>query len=298
MSLIRNNVLFITIDSCRFDTASKATTTNLSKIGRLTKALTSGNYTVPAHHAFFQGHLPNAINSKLPHHSEAVRQLWRVRLYNKNPTGVEAKRSSMILTGSNIFEGYDSLGFHILGVGGVSQFSSEGEGLRKYFKHFLYFGKQMFEEQLSPRDWHQFPLNNVDQIIEQLGGEEKWFLFVNCNETHYPYDFGKGIEQQTLEEMQMLKPILNLREGKVKLENLEIFEKMHQMQVSALEEVDKRIGSLVQALPKNRPILTIICADHGENFGEEFQGAIRWGHMIPSEEVMTVPLIIGEVTSA
>ncbi len=209
MSLIRNNVLFITIDSCRFDTASKATTTNLSKIGRLTKALTSGNYTVPAHHAFFQGHLPNAINSKLPHHSEAVRQLWRVRLYNKNPTGVEAKRSSMILTGSNIFEGYDSLGFHILGVGGVSQFSSEGEGLRKYFKHFLYFGKQMFEEADLILVMDRNNLRDVLNLAEHAGQREKVRLFLAGDlEVTDPYYDDKLFEPVFLEIEERCKALI------------------------------------------------------------------------------------------
>jgi len=64
------------------------------------------------------------------------------------------------------------------------------------------------------------------------------------------------------------------------------------MQISALEMIDKRLKKLVNAIPKNRPILMIVCGDHGESFGEEFYGFPRCGHFHCSPEVLEVPLLI------
>src|SRR4051794_3466787 len=102
------NVLFITLDSCRYDTFVEASTPTIDSLGSTRCALTHATYTVPAHVAFFTGHLPVVLDSPQPeYYSEASRQLWRIAT---GPIG-DADRAWLVLNGNNILEGYRKLGF-------------------------------------------------------------------------------------------------------------------------------------------------------------------------------------------
>jgi membrane-anchored protein YejM (alkaline phosphatase superfamily) len=282
--LKEQNVLFITLDSCRFDTAEKANIPNIRAIGKVYKAFTPGSYTVPAHVAFFAGHLPNVLNCP-----EQKRQLWKIQ------TGrVQDFDAEILLDGKNIIEGYKKMGFYILGVGGVTQFNT-GSQLRDYFgEQFLYYGLNLDEEPLYSRKKNHFALNYPEKIVQQLKDKDKWFLFINCPETHYPYDFGDGFDSNISEWYPKLTNQLNEKESEKDL-NIpdEIYKQLHTMQIRALESLDEKLGELIKQLPSNREILVIICGDHGESFGEEFEGRKRWGHIIPAPKVMQVPFIRG-----
>ncbi|MFH0869664.1 MAG: sulfatase-like hydrolase/transferase [archaeon] len=292
--LNEKNVLFITLDSCRYDTAQKANTPTIEGIDQMRQAYTHGSYTIPAHIAFFSGHLPAAFEEpKQAYYSECIKQLWRIR----TGRATESKPAGIELEGNNILGGYEKLGFYILGAGGVTQFA-ERSLLRQYFKEFLYCSKNLDEEPLNPRKKQEFPLTHIDEIVSRLKGHDRWFLFINCNETHYPYDTGEGVPLEIEKTYLDLKKRLNLREpANYSKLNKEICDGLKEMQIRALEKIDKRIEHLIAEIPKQRNILTVICADHGENFGEAFCGRQRFGHLIPTPEVMRVPLVIGEINA-
>jgi hypothetical protein len=281
------NVVFITLDSCRYDSAVNAHIPFISGIGKVERAYTPGNYTVPAHHAFFAGHLPTAFASTLPYYSEAMGQLWRIKTGAREDVGAWA-----VLRGPNIIDGYRHLGFYVLGVGGVTQFN-EGCQLRSYFgTGFLYRGPELDEEPCASRPKEWFSLLYRDEIISKLADNERWFLFINCPETHFPYDTGEGIAEDKLEALRMIRPHFNLRESAAHTGGRAL-ETLHSMQIAALEIVDQRISDLFAVLPRQRPILVVVCGDHGEMFGEVFEARERWGHIISAPEVLKVPLIIG-----
>jgi len=282
------NVVFVTLDSCRYDSTKNAHIPFLSGIGGIECAYTPGNYTVPAHHAFFAGHLPTAFGSVRPYYSEASGQLWRIKTGIREDSGAWA-----VLRGPNILDGYRHLGFHVLGVGGVTQFN-EGSQLRSYFgTDFLYRGPDLDEEPCASRSKEWFSLLYRDEIISKLAGNERWFLFINCPETHFPYDTGEGIAEDKLEVLRTIRPHFNLRESCAHTNGPASAETLHRMQVAALEVVDQRISDLFAVLPRNRPILIVVCGDHGEMFGEVFEARERWGHIISAPEVLQVPLMIG-----
>jgi hypothetical protein len=285
------NVLFVTLDSCRYDLAEQADIPTIRSLGPLRKAYTHGSYTVPAHAAFFSGHLPVVLDEpKLLYYSDAVKQLWRIRTGPSRDT----RGVGLLLEGSNVLDGYKNLGYHVLGVGGVTQFA-EGSVLRSYFGNdFLFYGPNLDEELLESRKKESFPLNHVDEIVNQLSKHEQWFLFLNCPETHYPYDCGNGIPTDVERYFPLLKKSLNLRETEEELPE-DFSQKLKAMQIEALESIDYKLEQLFDALPKERDILVVICGDHGENFGEYFSGRKRWGHLFPSPEVMEVPIVVGEI---
>ncbi len=286
------NVLFIVLDSCRVDTLQKANVPFIKSLGTIRRALTHADYTLPAHMAMFEGRLPTVESGPfLPLYTDAVRQLWRV-----SPKGFhETKPKSEIalpLTADNIVEGYRNLGYFTLGAAGLNYFTA-GRPLHGMFDVFLdYYDIQ--EGLIDKRPLKRFALTHVAEIIAQLRGHDKWFLFVNAAETHYPYDVGKGYDASLVPLLQKMQRHLNLRHDPEPF-TAEESATLHRLQIKAVEEVDKRLAALVKRLKKNRPILIVLTGDHGESFGEEFFNYPRCGHLHPSPEVLQVPLLIGSI---
>ena len=100
--LDKYNVLFVTLDCCRYDTLKQAKTPFLESLGAIRKAKTHGTYTLPAHLSFFMGYLPIVDHLPFePYYSNEIRQLWRLqgsRLRELDTIGI-------ILEGKNIKRG-------------------------------------------------------------------------------------------------------------------------------------------------------------------------------------------------
>ena len=195
----------------------------------------------------------------------------------------------MSLEGDNIFDGYKKMGYFCLGTGGVRWFRSKL--LTQYFDKFLYWGCDDFHDVFTQREKKDFSLLHAEELIDELNEHDKWLLFINSQETHVPYDVGNGI---TAEVKDILQKANSLWGGKIKntnekyLSNNE-FKVLHDMQIRALEEVDKRIEHLVNSISGTK--LVVICGDHGEAFGENGM----YGHGFPDKVVTDVPLLISIV---
>ena len=285
------NVLFIVADCCRYDTAAEANIPNIRGLGELRRALTFGTYTLPAHASFYAGYIPNVVEPPLEdYYSRQRRQLWRL-------TGARHREHAtvgLMLEGRDIFEGYRRLGFYTLGAGGVRWFRNPA--LTSVFDHFFFWGNDDRTDVFADREPANFPLEHMEEILQQLSGREKWFLFVNTPETHAPYDGAGPLPAAARSLLDKAKPRWG---GKYSLlPECEIaateLASLRQYQVRSLEEIDRRLGRMIRALlslPPARPLLVVFCADHGESFGEN----MMFGHGFPAEEVMNVPLVIGTV---
>jgi hypothetical protein len=287
------NGILMVFDSLRYDSAVLAETPTLDKLGPIHKATTQAPYTPAAHTSMFLGHLPTIHSPQLPYYNETVRQPWRI---TTGPARDAGKGCGMLFQGSNVIEGYQIRGYYRLGIGGVSQFST-GSFLRTAFpwSDFIYYGPDMDEEPLQERDWETFPLNHTNEVASQLNGHPDWFLFINCPETHYPYDWGSGIPAKVEENFPLLKYGLNLRSHNLRPHDIDQLKTtaslMHQMQIQAMTQLDKKLNSLFGKLRQisSKPIYVFACADHGENFGE---GGL-FGHMHATKECLSVPLWMG-----
>ena len=60
------SVLFITLDSCRFDTFERAQAPNLKGLGTVYKAKAPGNFTFAPHAAMFVGFTPGIPDRREP----------------------------------------------------------------------------------------------------------------------------------------------------------------------------------------------------------------------------------------
>jgi len=284
------NYVLITLDSCRFDVAAAAELPTLSALGELRRARTMGCFTLPAHAAFFGGFLPNVMEEPLrPLYTRELGPLWRLSRARKRPRGDDV---SIQLPGSSVPHGFRSLGYRTVGAGGVRWFSS-GQ-LRDGFDAFHYWEPAGdTEDRFAVRAPEEYPLTNVGAIVDSLG-EGSYFLFVNSPETHAPYLSGTesaAARDAVLEVCRRLEPMWNGKSrhtGEVAPAPAE-FELLKRAQRDALEEADRRLGELFARLP--RPARVVVCADHGEAFGENQ----RWGHDFPDRIVMEVPIWYGEL---
>lgn len=302
--LVEFNTVLLVFDSCRFDTAKRAWTPNLDSIGSLRRAHSLSTYTPSAHFAMWAGHIPSTREKepKIPFYHEPTKQIWRI----VTAPDRDAKQGCGILfEGTDVVNGFRKLNFHVQGIGGVSQFST-GSALRTKFdwSDFIYFGPDLNEEPMQARKPESFPLNNIDQIVSRLSGKSKWFLFINNPESHYPYDWGEGIDDEIQNKaLPHLGKVLNLRStrGEIvehdKQKLMPFTNRLHLMQIIGLEQVDKKLGMLFSELEliTKRPICVIAVGDHGENFGESPEGTALFGHMHPSKESIEVPLWIGKL---
>lgn len=283
-NLDRTSVLFLTLDCCRYDTFKQAKLPFLKSIGKVRKAKTHGTYTLPAHMSFFSGYLPIVAGSLEPYYAPDVRQLWRLR--SGRPRDLDSV--GILLDGKNILEGYRKLGFITIGTGGVRWFTNPT--LSKLFDKFVFFGPQT-KNVFSERKYSDFSLNHIPDLLRLIGDNSKYFLFVNCLETHVPYDFGEGLYSP--EVRKIIRKAMPMWGCKKQLDKIRItqkeLKKLHAAQIKSLESVDHKIEALVSFLKK--PLLLVVCGDHGECFGEN----MLWGHGYAASKVMDVPLLITTV---
>lgn len=281
--LEQQNVLFITLDCCRFDTFERAHLPFVKTLDPYFKARTHGTYTLPAHMSFFMGYLPISHISSLPYYNPDIRQLWRL----KSGRSRSMKTVGIMLHGKNILEGYRNIGYQVIGSGGVRWFRNKT--LIELFDTFLFYGPDDKTSVFQERKSQDFSLNNIDKIVSKIKKKKNFFLFINCLETHVPYDTGEDTYPKKLRNIiDKASPIWGCK--KAKLKNVQVTKEelqlLHTAQIKALETVDKKIQRLVGILPK--PFIIVITGDHGECFGEN----MNWGHGLPYKEVMEVPLLI------
>ncbi len=256
----------------------------LKGLGSGRRAKTHATYTLPAHKSFFMGYLPMSEGPlDEPYYVPEVRQLWR--LHEGRPRPLES--IGILLDGINVLDAYKRMGFRVVGTGGVGWFTNPE--LSDLFEEFRFYGPEMTASVFDPRRPNDFSLNNVDSIFRMLKGSSRYFLFINSSETHVPYDFGEGLFSDEIRRiMNDAAPIWGCKKGNASKTQITADELLHlqRAQLSALEAVDAKLENLIDKLPK--PLLLIVCGDHGECFGED----MLWGHGYPALAVMEVPLLI------
>lgn len=246
------SIAIITLDSLRYDTAVIANTPSLCEIFTSQhtlwhKVYAQATYTLPAHIAMLGNGM---LPSDLDAGTPGPYNSDKQRLFR-----VELGDTSIPIihptSGNypNIVRGFEGLGYRTVGVGGVGWFRDVPSSRFWWDDYF-----QEFYHQENFRPMHPDSFQNQIALCEQLQlkSRQPLFFFLNIASTHYPYcGFGTG----------------------------------HSGQAAALEYVDANIMRLLELLP--RPIHLIICADHGECFGEDG----LYGHAFYHPKVMEVPMV-------
>jgi arylsulfatase A-like enzyme len=229
------SILFITLDSLRYDVARTALEDGLTPClksllpeGGWERRHTPGSFTLPAHMAFFSGFLP-----KVPRPQQPPR-LWECR----PPAFKTVTKETFVFDAPNLLQGLGQHGYRTVCVGGVTYFSREtplGSVLPDLFDEDHWRPEFCSPEIDSTR--HQ-----VDQAIEltEHYGQRPLYLFVNISATHVPHGHYVNDSRDSLAS-----------------------------QTAALAYADSHLGRLISTLTAKKRWLIIMCADHGDAFGED-----------------------------
>lgn len=244
------DVLFMTLDTLRFDVASQALAEGITPslaehIGHWEKRHAPGNFTYASHHAMFAGFLPTP-DSPGPHP-----RLFALRFEGSTSTN----NKTAVFDSPNIISGFAKAGYHTACIGGVGFFNKQNP-----------LGcvlPSMFEEShWSPSlgvTCVDSPANQVDiaiRIAEECS--QRLFLFINASALHQPNAiFGPDPDAPDSPATQAL----------------------------ALAAIDRELPRLFDALGKRGPCFCIVTSDHGTAYGEDGHR----GHRIAHDVVWTVP---------
>ena len=261
MKVHSSSILFITIDSCRYDTFEQVKPENMLKIGPLHRAYAPGNFTYASHAAMFMGFTPGDPLQRNAIVNPKFGKLFRMQ-FGGFETGVD---DCLLLEGRNVIDGLKSAGWKTLGTSSMGWFDpglKTGRVLTDDFDQFYYPGGKTWclDEQLA---W-------VNQQLEEHHSRPV-FLFMNIGETHVPYYFEGA-------------PWSSAHNPCVPFSDENDADVCRQRQQECLRFIDAKIGEVLDCF---EGCTTLICADHGDCWGEDG----LWEHGVHHEKVLEVPLI-------
>lgn len=255
------SVLFITLDSCRYDTFLGAHLPNLRAVGPLHRAQAPSHFTYGSHLAMFVGFTPGDGLRAEPFVNPKFGKIFRMTGGADRSHGEDAFH----LSGRNIIDGFKRLGHRTIGTGAMAWFNPETETSRYLigdFERFFFAGKfnglhrqlAWLEEQLTPGE-----------------AGRPAFVFMNIGETHVPYHHpGASWERAS--------PCVPFREvGNDAAE-------CRRRQTGCVEYIDGLIRGLLAAFAGST---ILVCGDHGDAWGEDG----LWGHCVSHPKVLEVPLL-------
>ncbi len=270
-----NNLVYIVMDSCRYDAYEKARTPNMDRIAIGEKRYSFASWTSPSHYVLLMGITPHKSPVGV-FASEVYKEdftLWKTRL------AVEELSFKSFVPELSLTAKLKKLGYR-----------TSARVSLPVLNPFTTFSTH-FDDYKLMSDHNDFA-GMVDEI--KFDPLKPTFHFFNLGETHYPY-------MLTKEDV----PVLHGVHGVFKhldddndKEDIEFFnqaklDELKEKQVSCVEHIDKTLGELFRKCPEETWF--IITADHGELFGE----GGYFGHgPIFHEKVFEVPFLEGVVRGA
>src|SRR5215475_5439870 len=112
------SVLFITLDSCRYDTFAGSNLPAMRTVGPLHKAQAPSHFTFGSHAAMFAGFTPGLAAVAAPLLNPKFGKIFKLT----GPAFPGKGGEGFTLDGRNIIEGFKRLGYFAIGSGGVSWF--------------------------------------------------------------------------------------------------------------------------------------------------------------------------------
>ena len=259
----RDSVLFVTLDSCRYDTFEAAAAPNMKALAPLHKAQAPSHYTYGSHSAMFVGFTPGIAGIRQAYLNPKFGKLFKL----VGPSFVGKGTEAYELHGRNIVEGFANLGFRTIGAGAMSWFdpsTATGQHLSQSFSRFFYPGPYHLGQQLA---WI------ADELaVARDEGSRDNFVFLNVGETHVPYWF-EGAPWPAADN-----PCLPFQPEDRALD-------CRTRQRLCCEFADFHLAPLLAAFSDST---ILICGDHGDCWGEDG----IWEHGISHPATLTVPLVV------
>ena len=270
-----NHLVFIVMDSCRYDSYERAHTPNMDRIGVGERRYSFASWTSPSHYTFLMGQTPHTSPRRV-FASEVYKEefkKWMDRL------GMPSLSFKTFVPHLSLPKVLKDLGYRT--TARVSMPVLNGlAGLNRSFDDY-----RLME------DHNDF----AGMIAEMEFGRHPTFHFLNLGETHYPY----MLRDAELPKISGLHGVFKgmddalARSGETVEEETRFFSKavmqdLHAQQVKCVEHVDGLLGELFLKCPDNTYF--IVTADHGELFGEDDY----FGHgPVMHEKCFEVPYLEG-----
>jgi hypothetical protein len=252
--------LFVTLDSCRYDTFASASTPSFDRIGSVHRAMAPGNYTYASHAAMFVGFTPGMSSVQEPFLNPKFGRIFKMA----HPPPLHTRRDFVALEGANIVEGFERLGYETIGTGAVGWFdpaAPTSQVLTGSFGRYFYPGNPW-----SLRRQVGF----VEDALDSLAGDLA-FVFINVGETHVPY-YHEGAPWSP--DTNPCVPFSDANDAA----------ECRRRQTACLEWVDSELSGILDRFTGAN---VLVCGDHGDAWGED--GV--WEHGIHHEKVLEVPLV-------
>jgi len=252
------NVIFITYDSCRWDTWQAADTSQVEKYEPALRAWSQATFTYPSHLAALQGILPHST-CWIPFYNRYCRQLVRI-------ARISASTSALVTLPESVLDlpsGFSNAGYRTFVSGAVRWFRHPD--LSRSFDRVLFTGIHASRQVAEFLDW-------------QAQSDQPFFALINFGETHYPYQYESLIEP----------PNQSPARAHVQGESLDL-RALHEQQIECCSYLDGQVGHILATLARqSRATVVVVMADHGDCFGED--GLV--GHGFFHEKVMEVPMVV------
>lgn len=255
-----DSVLFLTLDSCRYDAFAESRAERMKAIAPVRKAKAPSHFTYGSHGAMFVGFTPGVAEEQTAFLNPKYSRLFRLN-YAGHP-GIAPP--GFLLSGDNIIDGFRNSGYRTIGSAAMGWFDPAtpvSDVLRHGFDHFQFAARDGVDSQVS---WIEDQLKEV--------GDGPAFVFLNIGETHVPYHH-KGASWSADDN-----PC-------VPFQTVDRAAECRSRQIACIEYVDEQIAGLIEQFSG---ATIIMCADHGDCWGEDG----LWEHGVSHEMTLTVPLAI------
>ena len=271
-----NNLVYIILDSCRYDSFLSANASNILSLGKLSRRFTYASWTSPSHHTILMGLLPH----------ESPRNVFASEVY-KNEFSKWVDRLDIPNLSFKSFVPYLSLPRMLKDNGYRTVARVSMPVLNKFTPASQHFDDY---ELMSNHNDFQGMIDIVD-----FDNESPTFYFFNLGETHYPY----MLTDETLPHISGVHGVFKAMDDFMLTNRSEtnngssFFEDqqmkfLHEQQSLCVNHVDSLMDSLFSKCPSNTYF--IVSADHGELFGEDGY----FGHgPIMHKKCFEVPLVEG-----
>lgn len=247
----KSNVLFMTLDTLRYDVAQQEMANgNTPFLASLLPAgweerHAPGSFTYASHCAFFAGFLPT------PARPGKHERLFSLKFSGSETTGTH----SLCFDTPNIVSGFSEAGYRTICIGGVGFFKKQNP--------LSCVLPNLFQESY----WHpEFGVTHPDSTRHQVEWATKLlqhnpgqnvFLFMNLSALHQPNcHYLPGATGDSLAS-----------------------------HAAALRYIDSQLPPLFDMLERVGSTFVILCSDHGTTYGEDGYTGHRLGH----EKVWTIP---------
>lgn len=249
-----NHIVFIVMDSCRYDSFVLAKKPNIERIGRPEKRYSYASWTAPSHYTFTMGLMPHqsptGVVASEVYKDEFLE--WSARV---GSTKVALRNFLPELSLPKVLQGF--------GYRTVAKVSMP------VLNQYTLISQHFDEYKLMPNH------NSFDVMVDEMEfpDDEPHYYFCNVGETHYPYMLSGEDLPRISGVHGVLKSEDTAQAGRAATAGIrdaftpERFAMLHQQQSLCVEYLDQQIGKLLEKAPRNTHF--IVTADHGELFGEE-----------------------------